>query len=276
MGTSAAIPGRRAARRAANSSAMELAARWGHVARGLLYLLIGLLALQLAFDGGGEQADNGGALRELAERPFGGAVIWGVGVGLACMAVWRLSEAAFGASGPDGHRASRRGLSGARSVFYAVSAFSVLSFAAGAGSGGSTDEQSRDATAEALGLPLGRWLVGGVGLAVLAAGVWIAGRALLRTYHEHLALGRMSRATRRAVDVLGVAGGVARGALFAGLGVFAARAAWDFDPDEAKGMDDTLRSFAETPAGPWLLVAIAVGLVLFGLFSLAMARWRRV
>ncbi|UCM87460.1 DUF1206 domain-containing protein [Streptomyces marincola] len=275
MGTSAVLRGRSAARRAARSSPMNAAARWGLAARGTLYLLIGALALSIAF-GGDEQADRGGALRELASRPFGEFLIWAVGVGLVGMALWRLSEAAFGASGPDGRKKHKRAMSGARAVFYGVIAYSVLSFAAGEQGSGSSDEQSRDVTAQALGLPGGQWLVAGAGLAIAGAGVWIGVRALRRSFHKDLKRAEMPQGARRAVDVLGVTGGVARGAFFAAAGAFAVRAAADYDPDEAKGMDDTLRTFADTPAGPWLLVAMAVGLALFGLFSFALARWRRV
>jgi hypothetical protein len=88
-------------------------------------------------------------------------------------------------------------------------------------------------------------------------------------------MGEMSRRVRQAVDVLGVFGGVARGVLFGAVGVFALVAAVRFDPDEAKGVDDTLRAFTQTSAGPWLLVVIAVGLVAFAGFSFASARYRR-
>lgn len=98
----------------------------------------------------------------------------------------------------------------------------------------------------------------------------------MRKYHKHLKLGQMSRRTRQFVDVTGVGGGAARGIVFAAIGVFIIRAAVEYEPDKAKGFDDTLRTFAETPAGPWLLALVAVGLALFGVFSFAMARWRRV
>jgi hypothetical protein len=78
------------------------------------------------------------------------------------------------------------------------------------------------------------------------------------------------------MDVTGIGGGLGRGFLFAAAGVFVVQAAVEYEPDKAKGFDDTLRSFTETPAGPWLLALVAVGLVLFGLFSFGMARWRRV
>jgi hypothetical protein len=69
---------------------------------------------------------------------------------------------------------------------------------------------------------------------------------------------------------------VARGLVFVVAGGFVVRAAVTYRPSEAKGLDDTIRSFADTPAGPWLLVAVALGLALYGLFSFAMAVWRRV
>ncbi|MGW2390608.1 DUF1206 domain-containing protein [Streptomyces lydicamycinicus] len=280
MHTTSAVPhiGRGTAHRAARSSAVRVAARGGFVARGVIYLLVGVLALRIAFGDSGEQADRGGALAELAARPFGNVLIWALGVGLAGMALWRLSEAGFGAAGPDGHKAGTRLLSFARFVFYAVVSLSVVSFAAGEkGSGsGSSDQQSRDATAQALGLPGGPWLVAAAGVGIALAGIWIAVRAVLRRFHKHLDRSGMSPRLRRGVDVLGISGGLARGGVFAVAGVFVVKAAVTYDPDRAKGMDDTLRSFADTSAGPWLLAAIAAGLALFGLFSFTMARWRNV
>ncbi|WP_031079895.1 DUF1206 domain-containing protein [Streptomyces sp. NRRL S-118] len=272
------FPGRAAARQAAGSSALGMAARWGLAARGVLYVLIGLIALRIASGDGGGQADRGGALAELAARPMGSVLLWALGAGLIGMAVWRLSEAVFGAAGADGRKARKRLLSGARCVFYAFVAYSVLAFAAGeSGSGsGSGDQQSRDVTARALELPGGQWIVGLAGAGIVVAGVWVAVRAVLRKYRKHLKLGAMSRKARQFTDVTGVGGGVARGAVFAVVGVFFVRAAVTYRPNEAKGLDDALRTVAETPAGPGLLGLVAAGMALFGLFSFAMARWRRV
>lgn len=262
--------------RQAGGRAIEAAARWGLATRGVLYLLIGLLALRIAFGDRGEQADRGGALQVLAQQPFGAALVWAVGVGLVCMALWRLSEAAFGATGPDGTTARKRLAGAVRAVFYGVVAYSVLSFAVGEEGSGSSDRQSQDVTARALDLPYGRWLVAAGGTVVAVAGVWIAVRAIRRGFRKHLKTGAMSPRTRRTVEALGVCGGVARGAVFAVAGGFALSAARRYDPDKAKGIDDTLRTFAAMAAGPWLLVAVALGLALFGVFSFAMARWRRV
>jgi len=277
MNTSATVrTGRTGARRMARGSATESAARAGLTARGVIYLLVGVLALQIAFGDGEQQADRGGALAEIAEKPLGAVVLWALGIGLVGMALWRLSEVAFGSLGPDGRKATKRLLSAVRCVFYSFVAYSVLSFAAGSGGSGSSDKQSKDVTARALEAPAGQWLVGAAAVGIVVAGVWIAGRAVLRKYHDKLKLGEMSPRTRRLVDVTGVGGGAARGVVFAAAGGYAVRAAVDYEPDKAKGLDDTLRSLAETPLGPWLLVCVAAGLVLFGLFSFAMARWRRV
>jgi hypothetical protein len=263
--------------RAARSSVTEGAARAGLTARGVIYLLVGALALQIAFGGGSEQADRQGALEEIAEKPLGSFLLWALGIGLVGMALWRLSEAVFGAAGANGHKWTKRLASAARFAFYSFVAYSVLAFAAGeGGGGGSSDEQSRDVTARALELPGGQWIVGAAGVGVVVAGGWIGVRAAMRSYHKHLRLGEMSRRTRRLVDVSGVGGGVARGLVFAAAGVFAVRAAIQYEPDEAKGLDDTIRSFADAPAGPALLACVAAGLVLFGVFSFAMARWRKV
>ncbi|MDI2125399.1 DUF1206 domain-containing protein [Yinghuangia seranimata] len=283
MRTTTARSRRRATRpTGAGDSAIATAARAGLAARGAVYLLVGVLALRIAFGDTGRQADRGGAVRELAKQPFGGALVWALGVGLACMALWRLSEAVFGAAGRGGRKAGKRLLSLARFAFYAVAAGSVLSLAAGRsdGQGGSgeksSDQQSKDATAKALDMPGGRWLVAAAGLVVVGVGIGLAVRALRRTYRDHLKLGEMSAGTRRTVDALGIAGGTSRGTVYAAAGLFVLVAAAKYDPDKAKGLDDTLRSFADTPAGPPLLAAVAVGLMLFGLLSFAMVRWRRV
>lgn len=263
--------GRKRPRRAA-----RVAARTGLAARGVLYVLVGVLALRIALGVGDEQADRGGALQQLVQQPFGAALVWALALGLAGMAVWRLSEAVFGSVGPGGRGVGHRLGSAARAVFYGVVAYSVFLFALGEGGSGSSDEQSRDVTARVLELPAGRWVVAAAGVGLVGAGVWIAIRAGVREFRDCLETGRMSEGVLRAVTVLGVVGGVCRGVVFAAAGGFAVSAAVRYDPEKAKGLDDTLRAFAQTPAGPWLLAVVACGLALFGVFSVALARWRRV
>ncbi|MGA5036955.1 DUF1206 domain-containing protein [Streptomyces capoamus] len=275
-----ALQGRFGARRAADSTAMAAAARAGFAARGLIYVLVAVIALQIAFggDSGGKQADRGGALGELAGRPFGSVMLWTVGIGLAGMALWRLSEAAFGGPGPDGSKLSHRAADLLRSVFYAFVSYSVLAYAAGdRGSGsGSSDRNTDDVTAKVLEWPGGQWILGIAGVGVVIAGLWIAVRAVQRTFRKHLRTHEMSARTRKVVEAVGVTGGSARGVVFAAAGVFAVVAAVQHQPGKARGMDDTLRGFRDLPAGPWLLAAVALGLAAFGVFSWCNARWRKV
>lgn len=167
---SATTRGRGQAQRAANSTAVSAGARAGFVARGVIYVLIGVLSLRIAFsDGGGKQADRGGAIAEIADQPFGTVLLWLLGIALAGMALWRLSEAAFGQAGPYGKKAGKRVMAVGRSVFYAFVSCSVLFYAAGdKGSGsGSSDKNSQDVTAKALDWPAGQWIV-----AVVEASRW--------------------------------------------------------------------------------------------------------
>ncbi|MFD3537130.1 DUF1206 domain-containing protein [Streptomyces sp. NPDC058664] len=268
----------RLARRAARGNAVRAGARMGFVARGVLYLLVGALAVRIGLTGTGEQADRGGALAEVSRTPFGAMLLWALGLGLAGMALWRLTEAVFGAAGPKGDGAVKRAMSGARCVFYGVSSFLVFSFAAGVrdSGAGSSDQQSQDITGRLLGLPGGQWWVGAAAVGFAVTGLCMAGSAVIRKYRKHLRWGQMPRKARRFMDVTGMIGGAGRGLVFAAVGWFGLKAAVAFDPAEAKGLDDSIRSFAETPAGPWLLVTVAVGLVLFGVFSFGQAKWRKV
>ncbi|MFK4222433.1 DUF1206 domain-containing protein [Streptomyces sp. NPDC019890] len=261
-------------RRSAEKQTLTAAGRAGFVARGVVYVLIGALAVKIALGSGGEEADRQGALRQVAEQPFGRVMLWALVVGFGGMALWRGARAVL-ARGRRRKTASRL-LDGGRALFYAAVCWATAAFAAGSGQGSSGDAKSQDWTASALELPYGRVLVGAAGCVVIGVGAVLAVRAALRRFLRQLDTGAMSRRTRQVVTGLGVGGGVARGAVFAAAGIFIVVAAVRFDPHEAKGVDATLRSFSHTPMGPWLLVAVAVGLILFGVFSFASARWRRL
>ncbi|MFJ4782362.1 DUF1206 domain-containing protein [Streptomyces sp. NPDC088794] len=276
--TSSHTQGRgRAAKSAARSTKNETltaAGRAGFSARGVVYVLIGALSIRIAVGSGGGQADRQGALHEIATKPFGEVMLWALVVGFGAMALWRASRAVL-SRGPD-HKAASRALDAGRAVFYAFVCWGTAVYAAGGGQGSSSNEQSKDWTSSALKLPFGQVLVGAAGCVLIGVGVVLAARAAMRKFLRRLDTGSMSPRTKQVVTALGVGGGVARGTVFAAAGIFILVAAIQFDPDEAKGVDATLRSFAQTPAGPWLLVAVAIGLILFGVFSFASARYRRL
>jgi Domain of Unknown Function (DUF1206) len=266
-----------AGRRAANSKPLRIAARAGFVARGAIYLLIGIIALEIALGKGG-QADRGGALAQIAAKSYGTFVLWLLVVGFAGLALWRFSEAAFGAVGPDGHEASERLKSLARALLYSFFFVSTLQLVTGTSSSatGNGNKQSEALTARLMTHSGGRLLVGLVGLVVLVIGAMLAREGWKKEFLKRMNFGGAPSGTRSTVERLGVVGGVARGAVVAVAGVFLIIAAVRFSPSKAEGIDGSLRAFAHTPLGPVLLILVAVGLIAFGLFSWCEARWRRV
>jgi Domain of Unknown Function (DUF1206) len=267
---------RRTARRAASSRGMALLARAGLVARGLMYVLVGVIAIEIAIKGSHQQADRTGAVRLVAQTAFGSAILWLLVIGFAGMTLWRLSEAIWGSPEADGRKGSKRLANLARAVFYAVVTYGILKYALGIGAPSSSDAQSQDLTATALKHPGGQAIVAIAGIVVVAAGLYIMYRAYKRTFLKHLRMGSASMRTRKVVTRLGQAGGIARGFVFGVIGVFLVIAAKDANPRQAKGIDSALRALAHTPLGPWLLVVVALGLMTFGVYSWCEARWRAV
>ena len=265
-----------AGRRAANSHYVDWLARAGLTARGIIYALIGILAIEIAFGNSGHRADQSGAVRVVASTPVGTLLLWLLVGGFIGMALWRLSEALYGAPGPDGRKVGARLIAGFKAVLYGFIAFGIMKYALGLGAPKSSDQQTVDLTSTAMREPGGRIIVGIVGVALIGAGAFLAWRAFVRKFVEEIKTGEMSRPTRRAVVALGWVGGIARGVVFSAAGLFLLIAAVTARAHQAKGIDATLLAFSKTPAGPWLLVVVALGLVIFGLYSLAEARWRRL
>jgi hypothetical protein len=259
-------------RRAANSRAADWLARFGLVCRGVLYVLIGGIALQISFGTGDREADESGAIATIAEQPFGSVVLWLMLAGFAALALWQLTEAVLGSADGLTGRIEAAARTGAYGVL--VASLGNVLLAGGQATGG--DQHAQDLTAKALELPAGQLLTGAAGLGVLGLGLYWLYKGLTRRFRRDLHTGAMSPRTRSVVDVLGLVGYTARG-LIAGLAsVFLLQAAIEYDPDEAKGVDATLRSFADTGFGPWLLTTIALGLLVFAAYCMCEARWRRV
>jgi hypothetical protein len=274
--TRAGHTARSAGRDAASSRWLQWLARGGLAARGALYLLIGVLAVQIAFGSRGKQADTSGALRAVAMHPGGIVVLWLLAVGFAGLAIWRFAEVAYGQAGPGGRKAGKRLGSLARAVLYAFICGSVVSFILGTGGKTSGNTQSKDATATLMAHSGGRWLVALIGIGIGIGGLALAVYGIRRKFLEHLNMAQMSRSTAKVVKTLGVVGYVARGVVFCVAGGFLVDAAVSFSPQKAQGIDGSLLKLATTPLGPGLLVVVALGLVIFGVYSCCEARWREV
>jgi type IV secretory pathway VirB2 component (pilin) len=241
-----------------------------------MYIVIGWIAVEIAFGKTSQQADRTGALHALGRTPAGEVALWLLVVGFVGMAVWRLSETMYAATSADGHTLKARLAALAKAVFYAVLGYGVLQYAIGVGSPQSSDQQSVDLTATLMRHPGGRVVVVVIGLVLAGTGIYLGYQAWRERFRENLEVGQMGHATRRVVEWLGRIGGIARGIVFITAGVFLVVAAVDAQPGQAKGIDSSLRALAASPLGPWLLVLVAVGLIMFGLFSCCEARWRRV
>ena len=266
-----------AGRQAKDSAPMRYLARAGFLSRGIMYVIIGVIAVQAAFGGTGQQADKTGVLETLGRNPAGEVALWLLVVGFFGMAVWRLSEAALGTPATDKKKQAWQRVSAAgKAVVYAALAVNFMKYAIGAGTPPSSDTESVDATSTLMAHPGGRILVAAVGVALVVGGVFLAYHAWKERFRRDMQFDQIPPGLQRAVKWLGKAGGIARGAVFVTAGVFLVVAAITAQPGQAKGVDSALRSLAGTPAGPWLLVIVAVGLVMFGLYSACEAKWRRV
>src|SRR5215472_12759449 len=260
----------RMARRASRSSAARMLARAGLAARGVLYILIGWLAILVAFGQTSRHANQQGALRLLAGKPYGLASLWLLGIGFASYALWRLSEAAFGAA-VDGNRPGPRLRSLVSALIYAGFAYLTFTIISGAHRG--QIRKQRDFTAQLMDHTSGRWLVGIAGLVIVIVGVVLVVHGVRRTFLKYMQLSQMNARTRRTVERLGVIGTTARGLVFALAGALVIDAAITHAPGKVRGIDKALLTLRNQPFGELLLILAAAGLVIFGIYGLAEARW---
>ena len=261
------------ARRASRSRPAQWLARLGLTARGVLYILIGVVAILVAIGQRAHEADQAGALQLLAGQPYGVVALWLLFLGFTGYALWRLSEAAFGVTG-EGNGAGPRLKSLARAVPYAI--FAYLTIKVITGKKASQASQQKDTTATIMHHTGGRWLVGIVGLGIVIVGVALVVEGIRRKFMKYLRTYEMSPRTRRAIEKLGMIGTTARGLVFALVGVLVIDAAVQFKPSRAGGLDKALLTLRNQPFGEFLLILAAIGLLAFGVYGLAEARWRQV
>lgn len=262
--------------KATRNPVVSALARAGLAARGVMYVLIGVIAVQIALGSSRQQADRTGAVRLVAATPFGSLVLLLLAIGFVGLTLWQLSWAVWGSQETDGRTTKARLTALVKAVVYGVIAFSVFKYALGLGAPASSDQQSQDLTAKAMQLPGGQAIVVIAGLVVAGAGCYLAYQAWRKRFAENLRLGSASPRTRRVVLWLGQAGGIARGVVAVTAGIFLIVAAVDANPKQAKGVDSALRALAHTPLGPAVLILVAIGLVTFGIYSGCEARWRDV
>jgi hypothetical protein len=259
----------------ANRNRLELLARLGYAARGVVSLLIGLLALLAALGRGGEVTGSKGALQALFAQSWGSILLGVVALGLFGFALWRALQSILDADGLGntwGALAKRAGQLISAGVYLGLGVFAV-SLLMGSASGGEEEQAARDWTRWLLSQPFGRWLVGAVGLGVLAAALGMARKAWSASFRKHLSCGQAQASW---VVPLGRAGYAARAVVFLIIGGFLLVAAWQSDPGEARGLGGALLALQEQPFGRILFGLVALGLAAFGAFEFAEARYRRI
>ncbi len=256
-------------------------ARVGLTAKGVLYLVLGIVAVQLGLgSGSGDQASQTGAIETLASQPFGQVLVGAMALGLLAHGAWQLVITLTG-DPVEGDDALHRAKYAVKTVIYlglgalAVTVLLRHAGAGGGGGGGGGGEGSDKAAAAILGLPGGMWIAIGIGLVVMGVGVYeIVRHGRQAAFMERIGHTVMGR-ERRNVERAGRAGYIALGIVSLITGGFFVVAAVRHDPDQSKGMSEALQTLSDQPWGTWLLLAVAVGLVLYGVFCLAEARYRR-
>ena len=248
-------------------------ARAGIAARGVVYVVIGVLAVKLALGDGGKTTDQQGALTTIAHQPFGTVLLALVAFGLLGYASWRLLRAALG--GTQGQDDLKDRVDGAASgISYAILFFAAMKILLGSGGGGGSNPDG--ATGGVLGWPGGPWLVGAVGVVVIGVGFQQGYKGVTRSFMDSADTNRMDDRVEHAYSAFGISGHLARMAVFCLIGWFVIQAAIDYNPDEAVALDGALAKLANAPSGPILLGIVAAGLIGFGAFSLVESRYRRV
>ena len=254
---------------------IEILARVGFVAKGVLYATIGMLAGCAGLGYGGATTDTRGAMTRLLSLPFGRVVLLAIAVGLVGYAVWRCVE---GIADPE-HRGSDASAIAVRSSFVARGALHLwLAFSAiqailgrAAASGGA---QSRQATATVFRLPKGEWVVLVAALSIGGFGAYQVLKAFATKLHRHVNEREVTDEAGGWLLVISRIGIAARGVVFMAIGLLLYHAAREHDARRAGGIADALNEVARL--GQWPFVATAAGLIAYGVYQLLSARYRRI
>jgi Domain of Unknown Function (DUF1206) len=265
------------ARQAGDSDGLEHLARIGLLAYGVVHVLVAWLALQLAWGGGGESADQSGAMQTVSESPVGKPLLWVIAVGMIALAVWQAAEVlrwrhGWSASGKTRTKALRKsGKAIVKAVIYGALAVLAIRFATG--SGQSSSQQQQETTAGVFGWPAGRWLVGAAGLVLVGVGVYHVYKGVTKRFLKEIDTTDCSRSALRLVTRLGQVGFPGKGIALAVVGGLLIYAAITFDPAKATGLDGALHAILELPFGQILLTLVALGIAAFGAFCFVRARY---
>ncbi|MDP8962637.1 MAG: DUF1206 domain-containing protein [Cyanobacteriota bacterium] len=256
---------------------VEKLARLGYAAKGVVYAIVGVLAVQAAFGSGGRTTNTKGALSAIAAQPFGKLLLILLTIGLIGYVIWSFVQAIKDPEhkGDDAKSLARRLGYGITGLIYAGLAVSAMRLIMGSG-GGSGGNSQQDWTARLLSQPFGQWLVGLIGAFVIGLGFYQLYKAYKAKFRKQMKLQEMSPNEETWATRIGRFGEAARGIVFIITGFFLIQAGRHSNPNEVRGLDGALQALAEQPYGPWLLGIVALGLVAYGVHMGVQARYRRI
>jgi Domain of Unknown Function (DUF1206) len=256
-------------------------ARAGLLAKGVSFGIVGVLALKLAIGDGGKATSRQGALQTLAQSTFGKVLLILLAVGFAGYAIWRFVQA-FAERTEDGGEkgkakkwGKRAGYVG-RGLIYAALTASTVKILVGSGQQQSQNQKAHHTAGMVMGWPGGRWIIGIAGIVIIGAALWNLYRGIARNFEDKWRIGKMSATERKWGGRAGAAGHFARFVVFGLIGVFVIKAAIDYNPNDAIGLDGALQKLSQASYGPYLLGLTAFGLVCYGIYCLVDARYRDV
>lgn len=257
---------------------LERLARAGFVVKGLLYMVVGALALQVAAGAGGRVTGTGGALTTVLGKPFGRTLLLAAAIGLFGYAAWRVMQGLFD---PDRRGSDWRGLGMRasyvlRGLMHGALGWQALRLYRGFSS--SSGNSERKIAGEALELPLGDWLVVLAGIGLIGFAVQQVRAAITCRLERNLDVDRMRREAGGWAVTVSRFGVAARAVVFALLGWTIIAAGWSRNEAEVGTTASALRALAEQPGdlGRWLLGLTAAGLVAYGFYEIVHARYLRI
>ncbi|ESU33476.1 hypothetical protein G3A_06035 [Bacillus sp. 17376] len=254
---------------------MRRFARFGYIAKGLVFVMVGVLAALAAFGPKGDTTGTSGALQSISEMPFGEVALWIIGIGLIGYILWDFIKAI---KDPENEGTDAKGLIKRTGYFisgliYTNLAFGAIKLASKTGSAGSGNSE-KTISAKLMEQPFGVWLVGLVGAIIIGYGVYELYSGVKEKFMSKFKTYEMNDKERKIAHLSGKIGLISRGIVLSMVGFFFIRTAYTNNPNESKGLGGALTELASQPFGQFLLAIVAAGLILYGIYQIIKGRYQ--
>lgn len=252
-------------------------ARFGYIAKCLVYGMVGVLAALAAFGPGGDTTGTSGALQSLAAIPFGEVALWFIGIGLIGYILWDFIKAI---KDPENEGTDAKGLIKRTGYFisgliYSNLAFGAIKLASNTGSAGGENSE-KTISASLMEQPFGVWLVGIIGAIIIGYGVYELYSGAKEKFMSKFKTYEMNDKERKIARLSGKIGLISRGIVLSMVGFFFIRTAYTHNPNESKGLGGALTELANQPFGKSLLAIVAAGLILYGIYQIIKGRYQQM